>query len=223
MIGNQKSWNKNQKTFRSTLLAYERHAEAMEMFRIQHGQLHSKAISAGQTWSYADELIADLDESGWRSIPEGRIHSIAWLIWHLARIEDVAMNILVADSQQIYVEENWVAHLNSPYPDTGNGMLAVQISELSLAVDISVLQAYRNAVGQRTQTISRTLTIEDCKKKVDPMRIQRVREEGAVRPDAEGLLEYWGRRTIAGLLLMPPTRHNMVHLNEVSRLKKSRR
>lgn len=222
MTDNPKSWNKNQKIFRSTLLAYDRHAEAMEMFRKQHGQIHSKAISAGQTWSYADELIAELDESDWRSIPKGNDHSIAWLIWHLARIEDVAMNMLVADSQQIYVEENWVEHLHSPYADTGNGMLAAHISELSLAVDISALQAYRNAVGQRTQAISRSLSIEDCKNKVDPMRIQRVRDEGAVRPNAEGLLEYWSRRTIAGLLLMPPTRHNMVHLNEVSRLKNIR-
>ncbi len=37
------------------------------------------------------------------------------------------------------------------------------------------------------------------------------------------LIDYWGNRTFAGLLLMPPTRHNMVHLNEAYRIKNRRR
>jgi hypothetical protein len=34
------------------------------------------------------------------------------------------------------------------------------------------------------------------------------------------VLEYWGGLTYAGLLLMPPTRHNFIHLNEALRVKK---
>ena len=44
-------------------------------------------------------------------------------------------------------------------------------------------------------------------------------DEGAVVEGARGLLDYWGGLTIAGLLLMPPTRHNFVHLNEAWMLK----
>ena len=33
------------------------------------------------------------------------------------------------------------------------------------------------------------------------------------------LVEYWSTRTIAGLLLMPATRHPLVHLNEAMRIK----
>jgi hypothetical protein len=32
--------------------------------------------------------------------------------------------------------------------------------------------------------------------------------------------EYWGGLTLAGLLLMPPTRHNLIHLNECVKIKK---
>jgi hypothetical protein len=42
---------------------------------------------------------------------------------------------------------------------------------------------------------------------------------------AEGagyLLDYWGKQKVAGLLLMPATRHLMVHLNEAVRLKARR-
>lgn len=43
--------------------------------------------------------------------------------------------------------------------------------------------------------------------------------EGAVIDEARWLIEYWSRRKIAGLLLMPPTRHNFVHLNKSMRIK----
>jgi hypothetical protein len=45
---------------------------------------------------------------------------------------------------------------------------------------------------------------------------------GAVLEDAYGLIKYWGNRNIAGLLLMPPTRHCLVHHNEALQLKRRR-
>ena len=57
--------------------------------------------------------------------------------------------------------------------------------------------------------------------RVDPARIQKVAESGAVLPEASGVLDYWSKRTIAGLLLMPATRHNLIHLNEAERVKAS--
>jgi hypothetical protein len=50
-----------------------------------------------------------------------------------------------------------------------------------------------------------------------------MRDEGAVVEAARGLLDYWGKRNIAGLLLMPATRHNLVHLNEALQLKQRRK
>lgn len=44
-------------------------------------------------------------------------------------------------------------------------------------------------------------------------------ETGAVTPEALEIVTYWSKRTIAGLLLMPPTRHNFLHLNEAFRIK----
>jgi hypothetical protein len=39
---------------------------------------------------------------------------------------------------------------------------------------------------------------------------------------ASDVLEYWGKRTIAGLLLMPPTRHCFLHLNEAMRIRQEK-
>jgi hypothetical protein len=42
---------------------------------------------------------------------------------------------------------------------------------------------------------------------------------GALVEAATGIKEYWGKRDIAGLLLMPASRHILVHLNEALTLK----
>ena len=55
---------------------------------------------------------------------------------------------------------------------------------------------------------------------MEPHRIQNVLDEGAVIPEAMEVICYWGSRTIAGLLLMPATRHNVLHLNEALRIRK---
>ena len=46
-------------------------------------------------------------------------------------------------------------------------------------------------------------------------RLQKMVTEGVLLPGTEDILDYWRRRTIAGLLLVPATRHNLVHLNEI--------
>jgi hypothetical protein len=98
-----------------------------------------------------------------------------------------------------------------------------EIAQFSAVIDIEALRAYRVAVGRRTQEIVRQLAAEELKQKVDPARLQRVWDEGAVVEAARGIADYWGRRTIAGLLLMPATRHNIVHLNEALQIKRRRR
>ena len=106
--------------------------------------------------------------------------------------------------------------------DTGNGMDEDGVAGLSAAVHIEALRQYRVAVGCRTRKIVMQLQPQDLKVKVEPSRLAQVRDQGAIIEAASGLLDYWRRRDIAGLLLMPATRHNLVHLNEALQLKTRR-
>ena len=91
---------------------------------------------------------------------------------------------------------------------------------LSQQVAFEELRAYRNAVGRRTREIVSALTAEDMLRMTPPERLQRGLDEGAISPAAPGLVDYWGSLTAAGLLLMPPTRHCYIHLNECLKIKK---
>ena len=99
-------------------------------------------------------------------------------------------------------------------------MVDTDVTELSKAIDIDALKAYRLAVGLATRDAVSNQTPDEVKQKVSPARLQGLLDDGSVPPEAMGLIEYWGNVTIAGLLVMPPTRHCQVHLNEALRVKK---
>ncbi|MGC9396055.1 MAG: DinB family protein [Anaerolineae bacterium] len=222
MKSHRKLWNERQKEFRAILLSFKQHDEAMALFVQQHAALHSAKLTPGISWSFADEVLDDMTEAHIRRIPKNCDYSVAWHIWHLARIEDITMNLLLAGKPQLFVREGWQARLNAPVVDTGNAMNKDEVATLSEALDIAALREYRVAVGRETRANVTGLAPEMLKQKVDPARLQQVMDEGAVVPAAHNIVEYWGRRTLAGLLLMPPTRHNLVHLNKALRLKQKR-
>jgi hypothetical protein len=219
MVHSQKIWNDQQKEFRQILLSFKEHKKALELFMTHHGVLHASALDESLPYSYEDEILSDMTDDQLRRLPANCEHSVAWNIWHIARIEDVTMNMLVHGVPQLYDSDAWFERLRISAHDTGNAMSTEAIVELSNTIDLEELCAYRLAVGRRTREIVKQLTVEDLKKRVDPTRLQQLRDVGAVVEEAEGLIEYWGNRDIAGLLLMPATRHNCVHLNEAMRLK----
>lgn len=219
---NRKVCQKQQRELRHKLLSADEYQEACQLFFKQHAMLHSEKMSGVGHFSLEDEVFENLSDDQARRIPRGSEHSIAWNIWHIARIEDVTMNILVAGTQQVMDREHWQERMNVEEYDTGNTMAAEKIRKLSSSINITALRAYRAAVGRRTREIVNDIQPQDLKTKVEPNRIERIRMSGAVVEAAADLLDYWSKRNIAGLLLMPATRHNLVHLNESLRLKEKK-
>jgi hypothetical protein len=210
---------KQQTELRKMMTDLNQFGEAMQLFFSQHAMLHSTEMAQTEPWSFEDEILDDLSEEQIRRIPRNCDHSIAWNIWHIARIEDIAMNLLVAGSPQVFNQDNWRERMQINVGDTGNAMSPNGVETLSARIDIESLRDYRAAVGRRTRRIVANIRPEELKLKAEPSRLQRVRDEGAVVEAASDLIDYWGRRDIAGLLLMPATRHNLVHLNESLKLK----
>jgi hypothetical protein len=218
MDPNRKFWNQQQQTLQRTLTHSGDHQKAIGLFLEHHAMVHSAKMAQSGLWSLEDEALEGLTEADIRNIPENEEHSIAWILWHLARIEDVTMNMLVAGSPQIFYAENWLTKMEFKSHETGNALDQAGIVLLSTVINIDALRDYRIAVGRRTREIVKQLQPGDFKRKVEPARIEQVIENGVVVDSTRWLTDYWSKKTFAGLLLMPPTRHNFVHLNEATRL-----
>ena len=210
--------NPRQKALREVLTDEADENLVIERFLDLHGSLHSARVAPEAPWSYEDLLLDGLNEGLFRIIPEGEEHSLAWIIWHLSRIEDLTMNLLVAERDQVFEAGGWATKIKSPIRHTCNGTGEEVTRALSAAVDIPALRAYRHAVGRATREIVQVLTQADFTRKVAPESLQRVVDQGGVIEPGYGVLGYWGKKDVAGLLLMPPTRHTIVHWNEAGRI-----
>lgn len=221
-LNQRKLWNENHKKLTSIILKPSEHVAAIELFLAQHSLLFSSKLNHLQVHTLEDELFNDIKEETLRMYPvnaKDTKNSIVWHVWHITRIEDMTMNILVNNSDQVYHSGNWSKQLNIDVVHSGNGMTEDEVAEFSSKIDISSLQMYRLDVGRRTREIISSLQPGDFKRKVEANRIKMLEDQGAVKKEASWLLEYWGDKTIAGLVLMPATRHNFLHLNKAIRLK----
>jgi hypothetical protein len=222
MDTNHKQWNRGQQNLRQALSKGD-HQKAIELFMIQHAMVHSAKVIKTKLWSFEDEVLNDMPEDQIRCLPPGGEHSIAWILFHIARCEDITMNLLVAGTPQLFVKDGWNKKLKVTVIHSGNSMEDTGVTTLSARIDIGQLQAYRQSVGRRTREIVKKLNPEELQQRAEASRLQKVIDEGALLPEAIGILDYWSKRTVSGLLLMPPTRHNFLHLNEALRIKQKLR
>ncbi len=214
-------WNPKQALLREIIQKPDQFDEAIKLCLEMHSLVHTSEMSGINMKTFEDELWDGLDELSFRRMPTIKDATIAWNIWHLTRIEDITANILIANDIQVIAREHWLDKMNVTVCDTGNAMTDEEIEALSSAINMKELRSYRMAVGKKTREIIKQLQVNDLKKKIEPARLQRVFDEGGVLKveGSKWLVDFWGKKTIAGILLMPITRHQIVHINDSLKLK----
>lgn len=221
-LSQRKQWNENHKKLTNIILKPSENQISIELFLNQHRLLHSSRMSNSPVATLEDALVKDLLEETFRKYPvtaPDTRNSIVWHIWHITRIEDMTMNVLVNNDKQVLYTGDWEKKLKVNYPHSGNEMTEIEIADLSANIDIKALLDYRIEVGRKTREIISCLSTREFKQKVDAGRINILKEQNAVKKEASWLLEYWGSKSIAGLILMPATRHIYLHLNKSIRIK----
>jgi len=220
-----KSWNHNIKELRKIILKPDKIQESKSLALSLHSMVHLSIMSGVDKKTFEDELWEGLDENTFRTSQNQKGRTIAYGIWHCTRIEDITMNLLVAGDKQIFNRENWQEKINSNMTDTGNAMSEDDIIEFSKNINMEELKNYRIEVGIRTRDIVKNLSTQDMKRNFDKHRLQRILDERAVLDvkASNWLIDFWGRKNVAGIILMPMTRHQVIHINEsLSAKKKSK-
>jgi hypothetical protein len=212
-------WNRRQQELRLALSG-KSPAPARDLFLAQHAMVHTGAVSGAGLHSFEDAVWSGLPDAAARIVPAGMEHSIVWCAWHLTRIEDMVMHVLVAGTDQLWDREGWAQQIGVTVRDTGNAMTPAQVNELSRAAGIPALRAYRAAVGRATREIVGALDPAEYRRKTPAARLQSLQADGSIDAQSTWLAGYWGGLTVAGLLLMPPTRHPFVHHTEALAIRK---
>ncbi|WP_426978220.1 mycothiol transferase [Pseudarthrobacter sp. O4] len=98
--------------------------------------------------------------------PSGNGNSIAWLIWHLSRVEDAQL-ASAAGLEQVWTSQGFVGRFDLPLPirDTGYGHSTGQVDAVKAPPEL--LLEYYDAVHRQTVAFLITLGDEDFDRIVD--------------------------------------------------------
>jgi hypothetical protein len=180
--------------------------DAIDFFLLRYDELHRGLVQ---------DLLQKLSGAQLRGRPHPGVNTVAWLLWHTARIEDVGVNRFLADRPQV-LEDGWLARLDAGRRDVGTGMSDVEVDDLSARIDLSALRRYWGAVTERTLQVVDTLRGIDLAAPVPADRVRTVvQAEGVVAPGADWLTEFWaGGRSRGWILAQLPLLHVYGHYFE---------
>jgi hypothetical protein len=120
----------------------------------------------GRVRAKVPDVVAGLgdDDLAWR--PDPGANSIAWLVWHLSRIEDDHV-AGVAGTEQAWVAEGWAERFALPFGvhEHGYGMSAEDVGRVRVGADL--LAGYYEAVAARSAAYVATLGPDDLDRVVD--------------------------------------------------------
>jgi DinB superfamily len=188
--------------------------DARDLFLDQHAFMQSAAVG-GNKMSAAERAFAGLSDEQMRVRPREDLNSLAWLMWHIARAEDIMVNQVLNGRAQVF-EDGWAKRLGITRRDFGIGMSSPEVTELTRLIDLNALREYRDAVGQRTRDIVSGFKAQDWDGQVSAEGMHAAAAAGAFGVRTEGLLKAFTGRPRAAVLSGLAIFHPAAHMGEAT-------
>ncbi|SDN88700.1 Protein of unknown function [Actinokineospora alba] len=97
---------------------------------------------------------------------DGDANSIAWLVWHLSRIQDDHL-AGVSGLDQVWLADGWADRFGLPFPDTDHGYGHTSDQVAAVRVDADLLTGYHDAVHRQSVEWAAGITDADLERIVD--------------------------------------------------------
>jgi Uncharacterized protein conserved in bacteria len=98
--------------------------------------------------------------------PDAEANTVAWLVWHLTRVQDGHIAELLG-GEQLWVSGGWAGRFGLPFDEraTGYGQSAADVAAVRVAAEL--LAGYYDAVHERTRAFLAGLSDEGLGRVVD--------------------------------------------------------
>lgn len=170
-------------------------------------------MAARPFWSTADRTFGGLSDEQMRVRPREDLNSLAWILWHIARAEDVFVNPVLAGRDQVF-DHAWMRQLKVTRRDLGFAMTTAEVTELTRAIDIDALREYRDAVGRRTREFVGGFGVKDWAGDIAAAELERAADQGAFGPRADFVVKVFSDRPRAAVLSYIGVFHPSGHMGE---------
>ena len=147
--------------------------------------------------------------------------TLAYSVWHIFRIEDIAAHEMIAEDRQVLFARGFDKSIHAPVITTGNELAGDEIAAFSKQLDVKELYRYALEVKTSSDQILKQLTYADLKRRFGEEMIAKLQSTGCVsaHENANWLIPYWCEKDIRGLIKMPFSRHWIMHIEAMRRIK----
>ncbi len=120
----------------------------------------------GRTAGNIGSLLADVTDDELLARPKPDANSIAWLVWHLTRVQDDHVAD-VAGAEQVWTGQGYADRFGLPLDvaDHGYGHTSEQVALVRAPADL--LEQYHHATFEATVAFVQTLSAHDLDRVVD--------------------------------------------------------
>ncbi len=151
-----------------------------------------------------------------RQRPHPQVNSIAWILWHLTRVEDAGLNRFVVDGSQVLDDGSWMEKMNLPIRHNGGDMNFAEVDDLSQRINLQALQEYSKAVKLRTREIVSQLTYDSLDSVMEEGYLRVILfDEGLASPRSAGLFQNYLGWTKGKCLMNFGMTHPYQHVGEI--------
>lgn len=122
--------------------------------------------SFGRIREVVHDTVEGLTEEELTARVDPDANTVAWLVWHLTRVQDDHLADAF-DTDQLWTSDGWADRFALPFPKhaTGYGMTSAQVGAVRAPAEL--LLGYHDAVHARTEELVRTVTNADLERIVD--------------------------------------------------------
>ena len=211
-----KEWSELNKTLQAQLRKKDTFQAGLETLFALRSQLMETILSFRNALAPADfSAIPFINANGYHS------KTVAYSLWHIFRIEDIVAHTLISEDEQIFFRGGYQQRMNAPIVTTGNELKKQQIADFSANLNLDALYAYLSEVKESTESLLRSFSCEDLKRKIPEERKAALEALHVVSEDesAHWLIDYWCEKDVRGLIQMPFSRHWIMHIEAALRIR----
>lgn len=182
-----------------------------EFFLNRHNYFHQ---------SFLPGLKKSLPEEEFRKKPYPGTQPIIWLLWHIARVEDMGLSRFVWGKEQLY-NDSWREKMNISLTHYGTSMTEDEVRQFAEKVNVSEVLNYLEAVGAQTRTELNRLNLEYLDEVLDEATVKRVViDEGMGSENAEWVIPHYVGKTRGWILAHMGLTHTFRHFGQIVLVRK---
>ena len=137
------------------------------------------------------------------------------------RIEDIVAHEMIAEDEQILFKNGYLDKIHPTIITTGNELIGEEITAFSSQLDRWQLYDYAKDVLESTNKILLSLEYKDIKRKFGDSFKEKLKASKCISEEENAiwLIDYWCGKDVKGLIRMPFSRHHIMHVEAMCRIK----